>query len=115
MARSPFESIPASFWWVLVTSTTVGYGDHYPTTVGGQVAAGVTMVWSLCVLALPVGVIGANFAAVWDEYDSEKHDEEELRQNQQSMVRTALVHIDPLSAARRVYLAVYHNSRMPSR
>jgi hypothetical protein len=113
--RSPFASIPDSFWWVLVTCTTVGYGDQYPTTTGGQVAAGITMVWSLCVLALPVGVIGANFAAVWDEYDSEKQDEDALRKNQTAMVRTALAHIEPISVSRRVYLAVYHNSRMPSR
>merc|ERR1712216_930141 len=113
--RSPFESIPAAFWWVLVTSTTVGYGDHYPTTAAGQVAAGIAMVWSLCVLALPVGVIGMNFADVWKEIDEEKKEEADMRKSRVGMVRNALVNLEPISVSRILYVALYHNSKLPNK
>lgn len=41
---SPFQSIPATFWWTIVTLTTVGYGDAYPISGWGKLVASITMV-----------------------------------------------------------------------
>merc|ERR1711881_28828 len=47
--------------------------------------------------------------------DSEKQDEDELRRNQTHMVRSAIAQIEPISVSRQLYVAVFHNSRMPNR
>lgn len=44
-APSPFDSIPATFWWTIVTLMTVGYGDVSPITVTGKCIAAVTMIF----------------------------------------------------------------------
>lgn len=58
---SPFQSIPQSFWWCIVTLTTVGYGDAYPITYAGQLVGTITMLLGLIMLALPLSIIGTNF------------------------------------------------------
>merc|ERR1719197_362397 len=75
---SPWKSIPYSFWWALVTAAGVGYGDEFPTTSNGYIVATVCMVWSLVILALPVGVIGGTFTQVWDDFAKNKKIEAEV-------------------------------------
>eukprot|EP00012_Vannella_robusta_P007908 CAMPEP_0206204052 /NCGR_PEP_ID=MMETSP0166-20121206/13265_1 /ASSEMBLY_ACC=CAM_ASM_000260 /TAXON_ID=95228 /ORGANISM="Vannella robusta, Strain DIVA3 518/3/11/1/6" /LENGTH=293 /DNA_ID=CAMNT_0053623547 /DNA_START=281 /DNA_END=1163 /DNA_ORIENTATION=+ len=60
--KSPYQSIPHSIWWSIVTMTTVGYGDTFPITPTGKLVAGFTMIFGLLLLAFPVGVLGTQFA-----------------------------------------------------
>jgi len=76
-SASPFESIPGSLWWTIVTMTTVGYGDQYPVTAGGKIVAVLTMFCGLVVLSLPITIIGANFDEEYRLLRKRKQDEKD--------------------------------------
>lgn len=55
-------NVPLAAYWAMTTLTTVGYGDVVPVTPLGRVWAMLTMLFGLCVLALPVAIISTGFA-----------------------------------------------------
>uniref|UniRef100_A0A1I7SCJ3 BTB domain-containing protein n=1 Tax=Bursaphelenchus xylophilus TaxID=6326 RepID=A0A1I7SCJ3_BURXY len=59
--NSKFTSIPASFWFVMATITTVGFGDLVPTSPQGKVVGSCCALIGVLTLALPVPIIVANF------------------------------------------------------
>jgi len=60
--REEFGSIPRAVWWAIATLTTVGYGDVYPETTLGRVAASVIALAGIGVVALPAGVFASAFS-----------------------------------------------------
>nr|WP_314834974.1 ion transporter [uncultured Flavobacterium sp.] len=60
--ESGFTSIPTSIYWTIVTLTTVGYGDISPITPLGQFIASLVMIMGYGVIAVPTGIITAEFS-----------------------------------------------------
>ena len=50
------------FWGVLVTLTTVGYGDVSPVTAVGKIIGALTAMMGVCTVALLTGIVGAGFS-----------------------------------------------------
>jgi len=50
-----------ALWWAVVTTTTVGYGDHYPVTTAGRVVATILMVTGIGLFGTLSGVAASIF------------------------------------------------------
>ena len=50
------------------TATTVGYGDDYPTTLGGRLVGVMTFYTGIILLALPVTIVGGSFNKYYPEW-----------------------------------------------
>ncbi|KAF7311357.1 Potassium voltage-gated channel subfamily B member 2 [Mycena kentingensis (nom. inval.)] len=75
---SQFASIPAAAWFVLVTITTVGYGEITPRSFLGRLVTVPLLVFGLLLIALPSFVLGREFSIVWERMTRESpHSEPE--------------------------------------
>lgn len=61
-AQSGYTSIPKGIYWAIVTLTTVGYGDIAPATALGQLLASCVMILGYAIIAVPTGIITAEFS-----------------------------------------------------
>ncbi len=58
-----YTSIPVAIYWAITTLTTVGFGDISPKTDLGRLIASLMMLMGWGTLAVPTGIVSAEFAA----------------------------------------------------
>lgn len=68
-----FTSIPRSIYWAIVTLTTVGYGDIAPQTSLGQLIATIVMILGYGIIAVPTGIVTAEFSKENKKEDKKVH------------------------------------------
>lgn len=56
-----FGDMPSALWWVIVTLSTVGYGDAVPITPTGKLLGSVVMILGIAMVALPAGMLASRF------------------------------------------------------
>ena len=80
-----YSAHSAAYWWVVTTMTTVGYGDFYPVTLPGYIYGGIMMIKGTMLTALPVAIIGGNYAILY-----EHNQKREKRKQREEMRRLEL-------------------------
>lgn len=79
-------------WWSLVTVTTVGYGDMFPITPGGRIAASFLMILGIGLVAYITAAVAAHFV---ESEDSELAGELRLLHERLDRIEQALSTTEP--------------------
>lgn len=66
-AKQEFTSVPTSYWWAVISMTTVGYGDMVPRSIPGQVVALSSILSGILLMAFPVTSIFHTFSRSYTE------------------------------------------------
>ena len=71
-----FTNIPKSVYWCIVTLTTVGFGDIAPETPVGQFIATIIMILGYGIIAVPTGIVSAEYTKAAGKGKQKLSDEE---------------------------------------
>ncbi|XP_013997795.1 potassium voltage-gated channel subfamily G member 2 [Salmo salar] len=72
-AKYDFTSIPGTYWWAVISMTTVGYGDMVPRSIPGQVVALSSILSGILLMAFPVTSIFHTFSRAYLELKEEQN------------------------------------------
>jgi hypothetical protein len=76
-----FKSAPDTFWFIIITMTTVGYGDLLVYTALGKVFVFITLLSGIIIMiCLPVPMIFWRFCDIYEEEDEEKKWKKKMKQ-----------------------------------
>jgi hypothetical protein len=76
---SPFQSIFHTFWFSLVTITTVGYGDEVTGSLLGKLCTSALLILGVFVIAFPTVILSSNFHDIHNSRVARKGDGEGRR------------------------------------
>ncbi len=81
------ETVKGDFWnglwWAIVTTTTVGYGDIAPVTVGGRIVGVVLMFLGIGMVA----TLAASIAAYFVEQDTQRREASDVQRLEERLSR----------------------------
>ena len=63
------QNVPDAIWMMLITMTTVGYGDFFPQTPLGRTLVSAAALSGVVIIAMPLAIIGSNFNEQWSGRD----------------------------------------------
>jgi voltage-gated potassium channel len=89
------KGVGDALWWAVVTASTVGYGDTYPTTVPGRIIGGL-LISTMVLVVIPL--VTAHFASkLIVDQDAFRHEEqEEIKENLRVIRRLLEAQADPV-------------------
>ncbi|RHY97244.1 hypothetical protein DYB35_006165 [Aphanomyces astaci] len=63
-----FEDVFSGIWFIIVTITSVGYGDIVPINMSGKFIAVLAMIFGACYTAMPLTLVGSQFNRSFNDY-----------------------------------------------
>jgi len=98
-----------ALWWVIVTITTVGYGDYYPVTIFGRLIAFVIMVSGIGILGVYTAYVSSVFLSQVQEKENAIEDAKEL--HSQAIVQELREEVRALKEQQTEILALLREAR----